>query len=153
MKAPATMKERSMSVRHQDPKAKRIQELDCFAQADRKALRHLVSATDEVDIEAGHTLISAGHNHEEGFVVERGRAEVIIDGLVVAEIGEGQMIGELSMFDRQPASATVRAKTDMTLLVLPYNRVEQILDDNPAMVRAVAKGLAARLRATDAKLY
>ncbi len=141
-----------MSLRHDDPKAKRIRALPYFADADHKAMNHLVTATDEADIEAGYTLIAQGHNHAEGFIVERGQAEVIIDGAVVAEITEGQMIGELSMFDRQPASATVRAKTDMRLLVLPYNRVDQILDDNPAMVRAVATGLAARLRATDVKL-
>lgn len=136
---------------HHDPKVARIQRLPLFREASRKALGHLASAVDEVSVGPGYTLISQGHNHGEGFVVEEGTAEVVVDGTVVAEIPAGEMIGELGMFSRGPASATVRAKTEMVLLVIPYNRVDQILDENPAMVRAVATELADRLRAMDAK--
>ena len=140
-------------IDHNDPKVARIHGLPLFRDADKKALGHLASAVDEVTIDAGHTLISQGHNHTEGFVIEQGQAEVVVDGEVVAEIPAGEMIGELGMFIRGPASATVRAKTDMTVLVLPYNRVDQILEENPAMVLGVAKELAGRLRAMDAKQH
>lgn len=135
-----------------DRKATRIQALSFFRQADKKALEHLESAADEVNVPAGHTLIEQGHIHNDGMIVEQGTAEVVIDGSVVAEIGEGQIIGELALLARGPATATVRAKTDMTLLVIPFNRFDQIMDDNPAMVKGIAHDLAARLRAMDARL-
>ncbi|MFT7598073.1 MAG: CRP/FNR family cyclic AMP-dependent transcriptional regulator [Acidimicrobiales bacterium] len=138
---------------HADPKAARIHGLELFKEADRKALEHLASAADEAKVAAGYRLITQGHHHAEGYVVEMGIAEVLVDDVVVAEIGEGQMIGELAMFDRRPASATVRARTDMTLLVLPYNRIDQILEENPKMVRVLAEGLASRLRAMDANHF
>jgi CRP/FNR family transcriptional regulator, cyclic AMP receptor protein len=134
-----------------DSKVSRIQAISFFRDADKKALEHLESAADEVTVPAGHTLIEQGHNHNEGLIVESGTAEVIIDGEVVAEIPEGEIIGELALLARGPASATVRAKTDMRLLVIPFNRFDQIMNENPAMVKAIARDLAIRLRAMDAR--
>lgn len=134
-----------------DKKVARIQAISFFRNADKKALEHLESAADEVTVPAGHILIEQGHHHNEGMIVENGTAEVLLDGAVVAEIAEGEVIGELAMLDRGPATATVRAKTGMTLLVIPFNRFDQIMEDNPAMVKAIAHDLAIRLRAMDAR--
>jgi CRP/FNR family transcriptional regulator, cyclic AMP receptor protein len=136
-----------------NPKEARIQAIPMFADADRKALERLVEPADEVTVPAGHVLTQQGQHHHELFIIESGTAEVVVDGKTVADIPAGQMIGELSLFDRGSASATVRAATEMTLMVLPYNRVDQIMDDNPTMVRAVAAELAARLRAMDARAH
>jgi CRP-like cAMP-binding protein len=78
---------------------------------------------------------------------------VEIDGEEIAEIAEGEFVGELGFFVRGPASATVRAKTDLEVLVIPYNRLDQVLDDNPGLVRAIATELAIRLHRTDARLH
>ena len=134
-----------------DPKADRIRKLSFFRNVDRKALEHLESAADEVTVRAGHILIEQGHNHNEVLIIEEGVAEVLVDGNVVAEVPAGELIGELALLDRGPATATVRSKTEMRVLVLPYNRCDQILGENPALVREIAKDLAARLRAMDAK--
>lgn len=133
------------------PKAERIRSVPLFAKADRVALDHLVRGTDEVTVEAGRVLITQGHIHNEALVVESGTAEVVLDGEVVAEIPSGELIGELSFFDRGPATATVRAKTKMDLLVIPHNRFDQIIDDNPQMLKEMARELAARLRSMDAR--
>ena len=132
-----------------DEKVKRLATLPLFKKASKTALEHLAAAADEVTVEPGHTLISQGHHHHEGYVIEFGTVEVVVDDEVVAEIPAGEMVGELSMLDPGPASATVRAKTKTSVLVIPYNRIDQILDENPAMVKAIAKELAARLRAMD----
>lgn len=139
-----------MSNAKNDQKMARIHGLPLFRSAGPKALEHIASAAEEVTIKAGQILITQDHLHNEGLIIERGTAEVLVDGEVVAEIPEGEMIGELALFDRGPASATVRAKTEMDVLLIPYNRFDQILDENPAMVKSVAKELARRLRAMDA---
>jgi len=140
-------------INRTDPKAERIHSLPFFKQADRQAVNHLASAADEVDVSAGQTLIIEGRHHHEAYVVEKGVAEVVVDGEVVADIPAGEMIGELGVFCDGPASATVRAKTDMTVLVIPYNQMDRILDENPAMVKGIAKELAERLRSMDKSLH
>ncbi len=138
-------------ISHTDPKAKRLHEVAIFKNADKKALARLSSVVDEVKVPAGHELISQGHFHSESFVVEKGTAEVFVDDELVAEISEGEMIGELGIFVRGSASATVRAKNAMTVVVIPHNAIDQILDDNPAMMRVIAQELAVRLRGMDAR--
>lgn len=140
-----------MSLLHHDAKIDRLAEIPLFADADKTALKHLAQAADEVSLTAGATIITEGHRHNEGYVVIAGTFDVEVGGEKVAEIGEGEMIGELGFFGHGAASATVRAKTDVTVLVLPYNRFDQILDDNPPLAKALAMGLAARLAAMDAR--
>lgn len=136
-----------------DPKEARLLKVPMFAKADHTALRHLASASDEASVKAGHVLIEQGHHNHEIYVIESGTAAVEIDGKPIAEIGTGEFVGELGFFVQGPASATVRASSDVDLLVIPYNRFDQILDDNPTLVRAIATELALRLHATDARLH
>lgn len=131
------------------PKIDRIKNLPLFKAANAQALEHLASAIDEVNVVAGQVIINQGRRHNEGYAVASGTAEVLVDDAIVAEIGEGEMFGELALLDGAAASATVRAKTDMSLMVIPHNRFDQIMDDNPGMVKEIAKELAGRLRAMD----
>ncbi|MDH4278009.1 MAG: cyclic nucleotide-binding domain-containing protein [Acidimicrobiia bacterium] len=135
-----------------DAKAERLQNLPLFNGADKDAIEHLAAAADEVTVEAGHTLISQGRHHQEMYVLESGAAVVEIDGRQVAEVVAGEFVGELGYFTKAPASATVRTAAESKLLVIPYNRFEQILDDNPRMVRAIVAELAERLQAADHQL-
>jgi CRP-like cAMP-binding protein len=140
-------------ARPSDPKEARLLAVPLFAQADQTALQHLASAADEVSLATGHVLIEQGRHHHELYVIESGSASVEIDGEEIAEITAGEFVGELGFFVQGPASATVRAKSDMELLVIPFNRFDQILEDNPGLVRAIATELAVRLHDTDARLH
>ena len=140
-----------MSAKASNPKEARLLELDLFKNASKEALEHLASAADEVTVKAGTALTRQGHNHHEIYVIESGTASVQIEGNEVAEIPEGEFVGEVGFFLSTPATATVTAKTEMSVLVIPYNRFDQILNDNPDLVRAMVHELADRLRETDAK--
>lgn len=142
-----------MAARSHDEKEARLRKLPLFHRADDKAVRHVAAAADEASLSAGQVLIHQGRHHNEGYVIERGTAVVEVDGQEITEIPEGEMVGELGFFVRGPASATVKARTDMDVLIIPYNRFDQILDDNPRLLRAITDELAARLVATDARLH
>lgn len=136
-----------------DPKVERIKSIPFFAMASKKAIAALAGAADEVTVEVGRTLIEEGSHNLVAYIVESGEAEVVVGGESVATIGGGEMIGEVAFFSRGAASATVRSKTEMTVLSLPYNRIDAVLDENPAMLRAIAEELASRLRAMDARQH
>ncbi len=138
-----------MSRLHEDAKVGRLKAIPLFADASRTALGHLAAAADEVSVAAGTTLIHQGHDHHEGYVVVSGTVDVIVDDETVAEVGEGELVGELGLFGQRPASATVRARTEVEVLVIPYNRFDQLLDDHPALTKTIATKLAARLHNMD----
>lgn len=140
-------------ARNTDPKIERLKKIAFFADADDKALEHLASAADEVTVGAGTQLIGDGHLQNQGYVVISGTVEVTVGDSVVAELADGEMVGELAMLTHRPAaSATVTATTETSLLVIPYNRFDEILDDNPGFAKAIAKQLAVRLQKMD-ELY
>lgn len=135
-----------------DPKLERLHAAPLFAACDKKELERLAQAIETIDIEAGRTLIRQGSHNHEAFVIESGEADVFVDDTHVATIPAGEMVGEIGMLTRMTASATVKAKTDMTVLLIPHQRFDSIAADTPGLGMAIAKELAARLHATDASL-
>ena len=136
---------------HHDAKAARLAAQPLFRSASRPALRRLASATDELSVEAGRTLIRQGHRHHEAYVLTSGELRVLIDGEEVARLHDGAMVGEMGLFVQGPAAATVETVTDCELLVIPYNRFDQVLDDVPSLARDLATELAQRLRTMDSE--
>lgn len=135
-----------MASRQSDAKIDRLRSIELFKNADKKALMHLASAADEVTLSTGTRLLTEGHLHNEGYVIVSGSVEVTVGGDVVAEIPAGELIGELALLTaKSVASATVTATSETSVLVIPYNRFDEILDDNPTLTKAIATQLANRL--------
>lgn len=142
-----------MVSRQRDAKIERLRSIELFKNADKRALEHLASAADEVTVTAGKELISEGHRHNEGYLIVSGSVDVAVGGEAVAQVPAGELIGELALLaHNRLASATVTARTETSVLVIPYNRFDEILDDNPALTKAIAKQLATRLQKMD-QLY
>lgn len=77
---------------------------------------------------------------------ERGR-EVII-----ATLDTGDCIGEMSLIDGEPHSATVRAEVQTDVLVLERDAFMHCLRENAALSDAVMRGLVRRLRRADKQI-
>jgi CRP-like cAMP-binding protein len=107
---------------------------------------------DEVTVKEGTVLARQGSLGSELFVVLDGRAQVAADGKSMAHLEAGDLIGEMSLIDQKPRSATVTAKTQMVLLVIEARAFSALLDDVPALRKKVMITLCDRLRAVDAQL-
>jgi len=140
-----------MSAIATNPKIDRLRAVKFFTNASDRALENLGRSTDEITVPSGRTLISEGEFNLVAYIIEDGEAEVLVGDESVAVLGAGEMIGEVGFFLGGKATATVRAKTDLTVFALPYNRIDSLLDENPAMLRAIAEELAERLQAMDAR--
>ncbi len=136
-----------------DPKLDRLHAAPLFANCDPKELKRLVTIIDAMDVKEGSEIFREGRREHFAYVVESGTAEVSIGGTVVAEIPEGEMIGEVGLLARGPASATVTAKTPMSLLAIPHDRFGSVLEGTPGLGIAIAKELAQRLQALDKNLH
>ncbi|ESP93198.1 MULTISPECIES: N-acyl amino acid synthase FeeM domain-containing protein [Pseudoalteromonas] len=69
---------------------------------------------------AGETIISAGTEGNEAFVIIEGAAQVQLPNTdtVVATVEEGGMLGELALITDEPRSADVIAKQDVVVMVI-----------------------------------
>jgi CRP-like cAMP-binding protein len=106
---------------------------------------------------AAGVLITEGQPSPFLFFVLDGRARVRVGGgVVVAELGAGEVVGEMSFVDSAPPSATVEAEAGCVVLRLEKRRIEDRLKQQPAFAarfyRALAIFLADRLRSTTARM-
>ncbi len=106
-----------------------------FSDADRAALSR---ALRERTVKKGQVLLREGDAGDEMFVVRRGIVVVskAVTGpveQVLARMGPGDFFGEMSLFDREPRSATIQAdpETDVALLVLDRESLETLIEANP----------------------
>lgn len=63
----------------------------------------------------------------------------------IAKLGTGRSVGEMSLIDGAPRSATARAKTALQLIVLKREDFNKLNEEHPAIANKVLMGIAALL--------
>src|SRR5512142_2121166 len=100
----------------------------------RKVLFILGQLTDEdvewiartgrrVDAAAGASLITMGTRIADVIIILDGQVEVAAGDRVLATLGRGEVLGEMSLIENQPASASVRTLERSTLLLVPVTAI------------------------------
>ena len=87
-----------------------------FTPEERRRVEHLAKV---FTLEAGRLLIEAGEQDSTLYSVEDGRLDIVIDqaegGRLLASVGPGDVLGEISFIDDSPRSTSVRAAEDTTV--------------------------------------
>ena len=86
------------------------------------ALEQLAAGLRPRHVTAGESLYVQGDAADGCFVIEHGSAEVLGDGHRIAEVGPGELVGEIALLRQVPRTASVRALTDMDLRLLDADR-------------------------------
>lgn len=100
----------------------------------------------EVVVGEDEVLCRAGESADCWWYVVEGFADVTRGGRYVGTVGPGETIGELSMLDGRPRSATVTAKSELRLRVGSVADFVAAVEADPAIGLAVARLVARRLR-------
>ena len=87
-----------------------------FALLPVPTIEHLASSLRRRRLPAGMVLFRQGDVGDSFYFVDQGEAEVIGDGEVVATIAHGDFFGEIALLRDVPRTATVRARTDLSVL-------------------------------------
>ena len=128
-----------------DPIATVLRTIPALADLPDRRLSPLTRLVTEAALRPGEVLTRQGAHGTEAFIVLDGRAEVVMDGTVVAAVGPGEFVGELALMDGGVRSATVRALTAMRVLVLSRREFRSFVE-HPDGARAVALNMARRVR-------
>lgn len=72
--------------------------------------------------------------------------------IVLAEIKAGNLVGEMAIFDKKPRSANVKAVKDSEVIALPYETLNQQLDNLPVWVKAILRNLNDNLREANKRI-
>ncbi len=126
--------------------AQRLAGVTFFEGFSEEELARVAQLVDEVDAEAGAELTEQGRVGQTCYVIEAGRAGVMVSGEHVATLETGTVVGEMALVDHRPRSATVTAETPMKLLALDAKSFRSLLDEMPKASQRVMTLLNARLR-------
>lgn len=113
-------------------------------------LRHAMHLFREVELPAGHVLISRGTQSPGLFVLTHGRLEIVWAGdegrdIVVAEVGPGECVGEISTLLGSLTTATVRAAELSTVVQIEAANMDLLGQIVPEVPTILARVIASRL--------
>lgn len=124
-----------------------------FAELSRKELESVAQLGVTLEIAANQVLTKEGAIGQEAFLIVSGNAHCTVgDQVEVANLGPGDLFGEMSLLDGERRSATVIAETDMTVTVFNRREFVRLVESSPGVAMKLLASMAARLRAVDIEL-
>lgn len=116
----------------------------------------LAQAGDRLRLPAGAELIVEGRSIAAMYILLEGQMSVRVHQTEVARLSSGEILGELSLIDARPASATVTAITDAVLIGFDHARLRRKLESDTGFgsrfYQAMSIFLADRLRSSVRRL-
>ncbi len=122
----------------------RLKSVPFFSGMSKGELGAIAQQTDEVDVPAGRVLAREGAFGDEFFIIDAGTAEVTRGGEAIAELGAGDFFGEMALLEEDRRTATVAARTPMSLIVMTRSNFRALDRTQPALHATVAKAIAER---------
>ena len=134
-----------------------LHNVDLFSGLESRYLRILSGSCSEVSFKKGDMLIEQGQRGLGLMIIVSGEVKVIktlADGreLEVATLGSGEFIGEISVLDDAPRSASVVALEDTECLSLASWTFTAAMKNHPEIALQVLPVVAKRYRDTNNKL-
>ena len=124
-----------------------------FSSCSTKDLEKIAKAGEPITMAAGTTIVDQGQTGREAFVVLDGTVIVKRNNKKVATLGAGTVVGELSLLDHGPRTATVICETDCELLLLSQRHFMAVVDDVPALSHKLLSSLASKIRELDRQYF
>jgi CRP-like cAMP-binding protein len=130
-----------------------IGRMKIFTGVHMAKLLRIVKLIKGTRVPEGRAIVNRGKPGEAFFIVLDGECEVMgVDEngneTVLAVLPGGECFGEMSLITGEPASATVRAKNDVTILMISRENFNIMLSIAPEIAITLARILAARLANT-----
>jgi signal transduction histidine kinase/predicted CoA-binding protein len=133
-----------------------LRKVPLFQDLPDEDLERLCQMADEIRMNAGEQLFAEGSPGNRAFVIEDGQLEIVkaSDGreVLLAVRESGDVIGEMALVEDMPRTATVRARTDVTLIAIHKEQFNYLLDNSPTAARAMLATIVSRLRSTGTML-
>lgn len=133
----------------------RLRDVPLFAKLAADDLERLCIGMEEIHLRAGELLFSEGDEGDRAFVVVDGQIEIVkasAGGEVLLALQTEGVVGEMALLENAPRNASVRARSNTTLLAIPKARLDELLDSSPSASRAFFEVMLSRWRDTQSSL-
>ena len=138
-----------------------ILNIPIFSRLRNEELRNVKKYFNLLELIPGETVFEEGDNGDYVCFVVEGSLDVLKktvkgENVVISTLKKGGSIGEMSVIDQLPRSATIKAKTKATLLTLSQEKLNYILSEHSSIgvkiLKGIARLLSMNLRKTSSRL-
>ncbi|MBF0153006.1 MAG: cyclic nucleotide-binding domain-containing protein [Magnetococcales bacterium] len=123
-----------------------LKHISLFSSIPEECLADIADRMEEGESLPGEAIVRQGEWGNTLYIVGSGQVRVVINGVSVATMGEGEVFGELALLDPEPRSATVEAVGDVRHYRIDGQGFNEILDMEPSVARNIIRMLCRRLR-------
>ena len=132
-----------------------LSRLPLFADMSSETLARLEHRLRRREFAPRAVIVREGSNDDSAFLILSGRVAVRRKDpdsgieFLLAELGEGQLFGEMALLTRKPRAASVVALEATTCGIIEQSDFDQLLAEHPSAARTMMAALAARLDAAN----
>ena len=142
-------------ARQKDETARRLRSADLLAPLSDAEIDVLAGRVEHLFFGAGETLFEQDEPGDSCFLIERGRVAVrhrdeVGRDILLAELGPGAILGEMSLLTGDPRSARAVALEETAVIRIDHEAFGSVLKANPAIAESLAAILEERQSATAA---
>ena len=120
-----------------------------FSGMTDRALDAIAELASETTFDVDDDLVRQGEPGDSFLILRSGSAQVLKDGQAIRDLGSGDFLGEISLIDGGPRTATVRATAPIEALVIGRDDFATLLERHPAVRLELLMALTARIRQTE----
>ena len=137
-----------------------LKKLPLFSELTLDEMKTLYGLCDDAAYAPGDVLIEQGKTGRALYVIRSGTISILradaIGETLLAEVGKGAYVGEMSLLEEAPTSARVVARTEAQAFRIDRMKFQHLLDSNDRIAikiyREFSRELSARLREANRKL-
>jgi len=139
----------------------KLRSLTIFRDLDKKELETIQKHIFEQNVKKDSILFVEDMPGEFLYIILSGRVDIVKETIdkekiVLASMGANEIIGEMSLIDSQPRSATGVTSENSVLLVIKKQNFDEMLQSDPRIAAKLLMGLlktvSRRLRIMDKKI-
>src|SRR5947209_14179758 len=117
----------------------RLKAIPIFSDLSDEEAKRLAAFATETSVAEGQILMKQGDYSVELIAVEEGSADVIQDGNKIASLKQGDLIGEMGLFERRPRNADVIATSPMRVLKLTHWEIRRMSEDTVERIKQLVE--------------
>jgi signal transduction histidine kinase len=133
-----------------------LRKIPLFADLSDEDTNQICRSSRRLTVAAGTRVIEEGAPGDALYVVLAGEVEVSKNDsgreIVLANRGPGEVLGEMSLLEQRPRTASVRAVRESELLEISSDMFRQLLESSPSLATTILRTVAARLRSTESSM-
>lgn len=96
-------------------------------------------------VKAGQRIITQGMPVPDLYLIYNGTVDVLVDNEQIAELKDGEFVGEMSFLTEKVATATCKVRYDAQCLVWKQKEFKELLKRNPSLYFTIQSVLSAQV--------